>query len=1087
MKWFKLTKKWQNHVWKERYNCVNKLIEVEREEKKFKAKRTNSSKERAWLIRDDHKFDNETETETVTDVESDVESYNEVDEVNRDERKDPHVKFDQENCNTNGGGHPRSKLCDFEEFKIVSQNVKGLKDDSKLEGIIDAMLTSNTDAFLLQETWLVGNKTHVIRGFTVLLHGLDNAISRRGERGVGIILSPRFSRFYERAGGLPPVVSSQDGHDVCGGRYMEIALKLKGTFRCKKGAFRKRKIMKKEISVRLISTYTSGEEDEQVYLQDFMSNRLKSFPKSTSVMIGQDSNAQIGKEEAIDDGELNDACIGKYALKKTDDKGRQLLDFIRNNDLKIANTFFRAKEYNTFKSFNRTGSLHQIDHVFVTKDLMEYIDGCSVDNVVATSSDHSAIKTIIRLRAPKKAQKLRKKADWHKLMKEEVKEAFNVELNNIVDNCVDLSYEEFNNYIKDAANKVVREEVDDNRGWFEFSSDLLRPLIDRRNSLLARARVIHGCDEDLKQQCRDAKNDLKDAIAVAKGRWIEHLVSKISQIKLNPKEAWDNIKLLSNGFVGHHVVKKSLKFRNKDGSIATSDRENAILAGEHFTKVFNRDASVDWDHINKTTQKEILNCLADTLTFGEFNLAIEKLSWHKSPGKNGVSPNMIKALDVENRRILFRFMRDWMENDDLTFDEWLESRLVPLPKKGDLHDLNNWRGINLIDVCSKVMSIVLNIRAQKLVKVNGHPMQFGATPKVGCAEAVFSLKSILQARREMGEDTYAIFIDLVKAYDSVRHDVISFALRKLGAPEKYIRWIEKLHRDFGVTLKVGREEIYIKYGCGVRQGDNLAPTLFIIVMQLVAEDIIRQLKIENVVIPIVRYDNKGGGVLRAHKPREINVMDRLEVNTFTYVDDGAMLFESRSDTELASPIVCKIMAKWGLTAHVGYDGKQSKTELMYFPSTVTIARWRKESLVLEDDSGNLFSNSVEVITKKVVDLRIKYSEAPETRDITVDERGGTLSFTMEFLYLGSNIDFLIDDTTDVKNRISKASKSMGALKFIWDAVEVPLSTKIKLYQTIPMNLMLWGSENWSGNKADIKLLDTFHHKSIRRILGISMG
>ena len=38
-----------------------------------------------------------------------------------------------------------------------------------------------------------------------------------------------------------------------------------------------------------------------------------------------------------------------------------------------------------------------------------------------------------------------------------------------------------------------------------------------------------------------------------------------------------------------------------------------------------------------------------------------------------------------------------------------------------------------------------------------------------------------------------------------------------------------------------------------------------------------------------------------------------------------------------------------------------------------------------------------------------------------------------------------------------------------------------------MNLMLWGGESYSGNKADLKSLDTFHHKSIRRILGISMG
>ena len=94
-----------------------------------------------------------------------------------------------------------------------------------------------------------------------------------------------------------------------------------------------------------------------------------------------------------------------------------------------------------------------------------------------------------------------------------------------------------------------------------------------------------------------------------------------------------------------------------------------------------------------------------------------------------------------------------------------------------------------------------------------------------------------------------------------------------------------------------------------------------------------------------------------------------------------------------------------------------------------------------------------------MNLETKYDNALETKDIVVDKKGGIFSFTKAFLYLGSNIDFLINDTMDVKNRISKANKSMGALKFVWDAVEVPLITKIKLYQAILMNLMLWGSEN----------------------------
>ena len=87
-------------------------------------------------------------------------------------------------------------------------------------------------------------------------------------------------------------------------------------------------------------------------------------------------------------------------------------------------------------------------------------------------------------------------------------------------------------------------------------------------------------------------------------------------------------------------------------------------------------------------------------------------------------------------------------------------------KKGDLSDPNNWRGIVLMEVSSKIISIFLNIKLQKLLKIRGSPLQFGASPKLGCQNAVFILKTALQERREKGLDTFATFIDLVKAYDS---------------------------------------------------------------------------------------------------------------------------------------------------------------------------------------------------------------------------------------------------------------------------------------------------------------------------------
>ena len=64
----------------------------------------------------------------------------------------------------------------------------------------------------------------------------------------------------------------------------------------------------------------------------------------------------------------------------------------------------------------------------------------------------------------------------------------------------------------------------------------------------------------------------------------------------------------------------------------------------------------------------------------------------------------------------------------------------------------------------------------------------------------------------------------------------------MGALEKHANWVEKLCGDFEAVLSISREEISFKHGCGVRQGDNIAPMLFIIFMQLVVEDSLDALK-----------------------------------------------------------------------------------------------------------------------------------------------------------------------------------------------------------------------------------------------------
>ena len=145
--------------------------------------------------------------------------------------------------------------------------------------------------------------------------------------------------------------------------------------------------------------------------------------------------------------------------------------------------------------------------------------------------------------------------------------------------------------------------------------------------------------------------------------------------------------------------------------------------------------------------------------------AITNLSNGKSPGLNYVPPDAFKALDDQNRLTLMNFFNSyWLEESD--FIEWYECQLVPVPNIGDLSDPNNWRGVTLMDIGSKLFSSILCTVLFKIVRKHGLKYQFGSTPGVGCQDGSFTTKTILHLRYNHNLLTFVMFADLVKAFDT---------------------------------------------------------------------------------------------------------------------------------------------------------------------------------------------------------------------------------------------------------------------------------------------------------------------------------
>ena len=84
----------------------------------------------------------------------------------------------------------------------------------------------------------------------------------------------------------------------------------------------------------------------------------------------------------------------------------------------------------------------------------------------------------------------------------------------------------------------------------------------------------------------------------------------------------------------------------------------------------------------------------------------------------------------------------------------------------------------------------------------------------------------------------------------------------------------------------------------------------------------------------------------------------------------------------------------------------------------------------------------------------------------------------ECIYIGSKITADGDSEKDVEARISKPRGAFAILNIIWK------STKIKIFKSNVLGVLLYGAESWKTIYAIINKLDVFQTRCLRRILHI---
>ena len=564
--------------------------------------------------------------------------------------------------------------------------------------------------------------------------------------------------------------------------------------------------------------------------------------------------------------------------------------------------------------------------------------------------------------------------------------------------------------------------------WKRVNQGKLLELSQRKIEAAASSRLGHK-SEAYKEACKVCKREVKKLI---NGWWCQK--ARAIQEPVDCKDhnyqfaAYRELRRVfaSNG-------KPAGKLKDKDGNLLLTKTERVNRWQEYFQELLNVPAHVTTQELAGVSCKVPMASLGDVPRMHETIAAIKRLKKGKASGPDGIEAELLMHLDCVNVRVLHEcFCRIWEGHETLP-KEWRASCLIPLPKKGDKTACKNWRGILLASMPGKLYARILNARLYKYAE------DVGSLPESQCGfragRAVIDSVSCFQICMELAayrhHPFYVLFVDLVKAYDSVSRSGLREVLQKKGVPEKIVKLVKDYYSGKCTQVSVeGRLSASFELGTGLGQGCWLAPLLFNIFLAAIFET--WQEKSGGG----ATWQSRTDGVL--HHREEFDKYSSwhpLQIEDLTYADDAALVTASLMQLMGTARRFQTHLQAWGVNLSV------EKTKAL------TTEPGDHEPIAVEDFDG---SDSIE--------------------------------FCADFEYSGVIATKQGNGEKAILDRLNKARKAFWDLNTsVWRLRQISISTKIQVYRACVLSVLLFGAELWTPTFTARKALERAYHIWLRRI------
>ena len=157
--------------------------------------------------------------------------------------------------------------------------------------------------------------------------------------------------------------------------------------------------------------------------------------------------------------------------------------------------------------------------------------------------------------------------------------------------------------------------------------------------------------------------------------------------------------------------------------------------------------------------------------------------------------------------------------------------VIPVHKKDDTEDCNNYRPISLLPNISKLFEKLIKNRLSKFLEENKclFSRQFGFRNKHSTNHVLIDLTETIRKAIDDNEFACGVFLDFKKAFDTVNHGILLQKLEHYGVRGYVLKWFTSYltgRKQYTKVNKIDSQITDIFYG--VPQGSVLGPLLFLI-------------------------------------------------------------------------------------------------------------------------------------------------------------------------------------------------------------------------------------------------------------------